>query len=143
MNEGRNNLIRYWYFHQKIKVTYSRYEYQAEDFMLFYEFISIGPKGSIKKVVEYTATSVENVFNPAFGDYDEITGLINDKSITNNGDSQKVLATAASTVYAFSAKYPNAWIYITGSTKDLGAKFCSPKNLQKQIKFYQKRDFPN
>lgn len=37
-------------------------------------------------------------------------------SITNNGDSLKVLATVASTVYAFTEKYPNAWIFATGST---------------------------
>ena len=31
-------------------------------------------------------------------------------------DSLKVLATVASTVYAFTEKYPNAWIFATGST---------------------------
>ena len=41
---------------------------------------------------------------------------INDLSITNNGDSLKVLATVASTVYAFLEKHPNAYILATGST---------------------------
>ena len=36
--------------------------------------------------------------------------------ITNNGDSLKVLATVASTIYAFTKKYPTAWIVATGST---------------------------
>jgi len=52
----------------------------------------------------------------AFGGYDETIGGINDKTITNNGDSQKVLSTVASTVYALTGKYPEAWIYATGST---------------------------
>jgi hypothetical protein len=70
----------------------------------------------IKKVVEYTETSTENVYNLGFGDFDEATNSIDDLSITNNGDSLKVLATVASTVYAFMEKYPDAWIFATGST---------------------------
>lgn len=38
------------------------------------------------------------------------------KLLTNNGDSTKTLATVASTVYAFTGKYPEAWVYATGST---------------------------
>ena len=37
--------------------------------------------------------------------------------ISNNGDSDKVLATVVATLYAFSDKYPNYWIYATGSSK--------------------------
>lgn len=92
------------------------YEYSSERLALFYEFISEGPKGRIRKIVEYTPTTIENVYNLAFGDYDDTIGGINDKIITNNGDSQKILATVASTVYAFTGKYPEAGIYATGST---------------------------
>jgi len=60
--------------------------------------------------------NIENFYNLAFGDYDEISGEINDQKITNNGDSLVVLATVASTVYAFTNKYPNSWIFATGST---------------------------
>lgn len=97
-------------------MRHDRYEYRTERLSLFYEFISEGPKGQIKKIVEYTPATIQNVYNLAFGDYDEMIGGINDKIITNNGDSQKVLATVASTVYAFTGKYPEAWIYVTGST---------------------------
>jgi len=51
-----------------------------------------------------------------FGDKNEKTGAIDDTTITNNGDSQQVLVTVASTVYAFTNKYPNAWIYAKGSS---------------------------
>ena len=97
-------------------MRYPKYDYSAEGLMLYYEFVSEGPKGKIKKIVEYSSTSEENVYNLAFGDYDKETDGINDNLITNNGDSQKVLATVASTVYAFTGRYPNAWVHATGST---------------------------
>ena len=93
-----------------------KYNYRSENSFQFYEFISEGSKGLIKKMVVYTETSTENVYNLGFGDYDENTKGINDLNVTNNGDSLKVLATVASTVYAFTEKYPNAWILATGST---------------------------
>ena len=60
---------------------------------------------------------MKDVYNLSFGDKDPTTGNIDDTVISNNGDSEKVLATVAATVYAFTDKYPNAWIYATGSTK--------------------------
>ena len=93
-----------------------KYLYKSEEFLKVYEFVSEGPKGYIKKMVQYSDTGTENVYNLAFGDFDEETNTINDFSITNNGDSLKVLATVASTVYAFIEKYPDAWIFATGST---------------------------
>jgi len=97
-------------------MKYPKYDYVAESQLMHFEFTSIGPKGEIKKIVEYSETSLTNVFNLAFGDYDENVGSINDKIVTNNGDSEKVLATVASTVYAFTGRYPDSWIYATGST---------------------------
>ncbi len=94
-----------------------RYEYQTEDELHFFEFTSVGPNGNIKKIVEYSKLSVENIYNLAFGDYNELTDKLNDKVVTNNGDSRKVLATVVSTVYAFTGRYPYAWIFVTGSTE--------------------------
>lgn len=97
-------------------MKHPKYQYRSERSLQFFEFTSEGPKGQIKKIVEYTETDTENVFNLGFGDYDETTNGINDLSVTNNGDSLKVLATVASTVYAFIEKHPEAWIFATGST---------------------------
>ena len=93
-----------------------KYLYKTEDKFMIYEFVSEGPKGSIKKMVEYTETATENVYNLGFGDYDETTKSINDLLVTNNGDSLKVLATVASTVYAFIENHTNSYILATGST---------------------------
>lgn len=60
---------------------------------------------------------MKGVYNLAFGDKDSHTGEIDDKIISNNKDSEKVLATITATVYAFTDKYPDTWIYATGSTK--------------------------
>ena len=97
-------------------MKHPKYNYRSESSLQFYEFISEGPKGLIKKMVIYTETTTENVYNLGFGDYDESTNGINDLSVTNNGDSLKVLATVASTVYAFTERHPNSWILATGST---------------------------
>ena len=98
-------------------MKYSKYDYSAEKELCYFEFTSIGIKGEIKKIVSYKKMNLDEVYNLAFGDYDAVTDSINDKIITNNGDSQKVLATVASTVYAFTGKYPNAWVFATGSNE--------------------------
>ena len=86
-----------------------KYLYKADVEFAIYEFVSEGKNGRIKKRIEYTETTTPNVYNLGFGDYDETTNSIYDLSVTNNGDSLKVLATVASTVYAFIEKYPNAF----------------------------------
>ena len=98
-------------------MKYPKYQYRSETTMTHYEFTSEGSKGLIKKIVEFTETGTENVYNLGFADYDENTKTTSDISVTNNGDSLKVLATVASTVYAFTQKNPKAWILATGSTK--------------------------
>jgi hypothetical protein len=85
--------------------------------MMTFEFISEGHKGLIHKIVRYQLTNLKGVYNLAFGDKDHSTGDINDTVISNNGDSEKVLASVVATVYAFTDRYPDAWIYATGSTK--------------------------
>lgn len=83
---------------------------------MVYEFISEGNKGKITKLVIYSQTHLHNFYNLGFGDKDEITGDIDDTIITNNGDSEKVLATVAATLYTFTDKFPNAMIFASGST---------------------------
>ena len=94
-----------------------KYPLASSDKLMTFEFTSEGQKGLIEKLVRFQETNVKNVYNLAFGDKDLTTGDIDDKVISNNGDSEKVLATVAATLYAFTDKYPNAWIYATGSTK--------------------------
>lgn len=96
-------------------MKYEKYQLESDRKLLLFEFTSVGPKGRIKKLVQYSETNLKDYFNLGFGDKDETTRDINDTVITNNGDSQKVLATVASTVYAFTDKHPEAWIHVKGS----------------------------
>jgi hypothetical protein len=84
----------------------------------YYEFYSEGPNGSIKKVVEYFRLDEweAEVYNLAFGDWDEENNRINDLSISNNADREKVLATVAATVNDFMVNHPDAIIIAAGST---------------------------
>jgi hypothetical protein len=93
-----------------------KYPLKAEHDLTIFQFVSEGPKGGIPKLIEFTETNLNGFFNLAFGDKDETTGKLNDKAVTNNNDTEKVLATVVAAVYAFTDKYPDAWVYATGST---------------------------
>ena len=92
-----------------------KYLYKSEEEFKVYSFNSEGIRGTIKKMVIFSYTGEQNIYNLGFGDYDVETKTINDETITNNGDSLKVLATVASTVYAFTEKYPKALVFATES----------------------------
>lgn len=84
--------------------------------LMVFQFVSEGPKGKIPKLIKYSETNFKGMYNLGFGDMDAM-GEIDDMAISDNGDSDMVLATVISTVYAFSDRYPDYWIYATGSTK--------------------------
>jgi len=94
-----------------------RYELKAEKTLMVFEFVSEGPKGAIPKLVQFGETNLKGLYNLAFGDKDPVTKEINDSVISDNNDSEKVLATVVATVYAFTDKHPEAWVYATGSTR--------------------------
>jgi hypothetical protein len=81
-----------------------------------FNFESEGPRGKIKKTILYSKTKIRNVYNLAFGDMNLQTGKIDDLIISDNGDAPMILATVALTLYIFTKKYPEASIYIVGST---------------------------
>lgn len=93
------------------------YPLSAEDDLTTFEFISEGPKGLIRKLIQFTQTNLQGFYILAFGDKDNETGQIDDLAISNNNDTEKILATVVATVYAFTDKNPDIWIYATGSTK--------------------------
>jgi len=95
-----------------------RYEFKSGDKFLTYEFLSEGSRGKIEKLIQFSLVNQDNFFyNLAFGDKNPETGEIDDMVITDNGDSEKVLATVVAAIYAFCDQIPQAWIYATGSTE--------------------------
>ncbi len=97
-------------------MLFPRYELEAEESLEVFEFVSIGDKGEITKIIQFMQIS-DNLYNLGFGDKNLETGEISDIIVSNNGDSRKVLATVAASVYAFTSKYPKVFVYATGSTK--------------------------
>ena len=96
-----------------------RYELKAEESLIVFEFTSEGPKGQIPKLIKLSETTLKGFYNLAFGDKNFDTGDIDDTVVSNNGDSEKVLATVVSAVYAFIGEQHEAWVYATGSTVGL------------------------
>jgi hypothetical protein len=97
-------------------VNLPKYQLKAENELIVFEFISEGPKGKIPKIIRFDETHIEDVYNLGFGDKNLETGDLDDMSVSNNADSEKVLATVVSAIYAFTDKYAGKWIYATGST---------------------------
>jgi len=93
------------------------YSFTKEPGIFYYEFFSEGPNGKIKKVVQFQQISpFQDIYNLGFGDFNEQLGEIDDLSVSNNHDTQKVLATIARTVVDFMKQHPKAIIMARGST---------------------------
>ncbi len=94
----------------------AKYHLTSNKTLTHFEFVSIGSKGAIRKVIEFQATSTSGLYNLAFGDKHSETKEIDDLAISNNGDTQKVLGTVVAALYIFFDKKPEAIVYATGST---------------------------
>jgi len=93
-----------------------RYHLKSDETLSVFEFITIGPKGAIRKIIHFQPTYTPGLYNLAFGDKHPVTGEVNDFAVTNNGDTDKVLATVVAALYTFLDKNPETLVYATGST---------------------------
>ncbi len=92
-----------------------RYSVSTDHQHSTYEFLSQGPKGTIRKVVLFQPLG-KAVFNLAFGDWDEVAQAIRDDIRSNNADRDKVLATVAFAVIDFMEYRPDAILFAQGAT---------------------------
>ena len=117
-----------------------------------FEFTSEGKFGNIEKMIVYTIIGSSGFFNLGFGDKNLYTGDFDGLTVTNNGDSKKVLATVASTLFTFTdlavgATYARTRLYrmgiannfelINNDFKILGFKDGYWQPFQKNIEFDQ------
>lgn len=94
-----------------------QYDITQDETPYTYQFISEGKRGKIYKIVIFQETEAKGFFNLGFGDKDNETGeLLDDTIVSDNGDSEKVLATVVAIVYLFTDENPDAYIYAEGST---------------------------
>jgi phage anti-repressor protein len=95
-------------------MSHDTYELEMADSIMVFEFVSEGPKGLIRKRVHYQKTIQEDTYNLAMGDVNSETDKIDFQVVTDNNDTEKVLATVAKTVYIFIDTFPEAHIYAKG-----------------------------
>jgi hypothetical protein len=100
-------------------VNQEKYDFVTNDSLLDYEFESEGPRGKIRKVVRFSLKNANGLtyFNLAFGDWNPLENKIDDRTVSDNNDTKKVLATVASTVLTFVSIFPDMPIYALGCTK--------------------------
>ena len=94
------------------------YPLNATENYLEYSFKSIGPNGTITKIVRFSPENSNGItyFNLGFGDLNEETGQVDDLSTSNNKDRNKILSTIAAIVVHFTSHFPDVMVYAQGST---------------------------
>ncbi|AKD54483.1 DUF6934 family protein [Spirosoma radiotolerans] len=90
------------------------YEFTSSIEALRYEFTSIGQR-VVRKVIIYQELPFPNVYNLALGDTDD-QGKADFGITSDNGDRDTILATVIQTLITFFHKYPQASVFIAGST---------------------------
>lgn len=91
------------------------YDLKSDESFTTFAFVSEGTKGSIEKLIHFSRFS-NGIYNLGFGDRNDLNGDIDDKVVTDNGDSEKVLITVVKALYEFFEKFPDVKVYVTGST---------------------------
>jgi len=82
-----------------------------------YEFVSVGPRGSIRKVVEYTYLDELAIWNLGFGDVNPVTDEISDDVISDNEDGRKVMTTVLMTLFTFFGEYSGDTVILLGAIR--------------------------
>ncbi len=99
-----------------IPMNYDKYEnLEISVDGMEYGFVSIGRKGTFSKLIQFTPMSITGMYNMALLDIQD-DGSYSDKSISDNGDRNKILATVYSVVHNFFFQSPECLIFFTGST---------------------------
>lgn len=95
-----------------------RYDFDKFTERYYYEFYSVGPKGTIRKLVCFALTEEwpHPTFNLILGDGKDQSIEINDEIVTNNKDGAKVLQTVGMIAFEFLRRHRNAFITVFGGT---------------------------
>jgi len=77
----------------------SQYDLETNDDLSKFLFTSTGPNGKIKKQIRIFERR-DDVFNLVLSNLSEGNYKLEDFSISNNGDKEKILATVAGAIYS-------------------------------------------
>lgn len=102
-------------------MNFDRYQLNASSDFLEFKFLSVGPRGEIKKMVRFAkmeaADETLEIYNLSFGDYNgAVENMIDDLVVSDNKDPQKILATVTEAVITFTNNKPGALVFAQGST---------------------------
>jgi hypothetical protein len=97
-------------------MRFQTYEGTGVDDLSSFDFTSVGPNGAVKKRIIISPTGKETLFYLSLVDIGEDGEPIDDSSVTNNGDRDKILATVVKAVRLYTELYPHRWVYLSGST---------------------------
>lgn len=100
-------------------MNYPIYDLSSNSNSTIFSFISTGVHGDISKLIRYTITSNDKIYNLGFGNkiiINKEESLIDDLVITDNGDRDIILATVAKTTYIFTEQNPDKYVLFRGST---------------------------
>jgi hypothetical protein len=94
-----------------------KYTLNTKEGSTVFRFESIGPNGIIAKIIQFELIDETGYYNLALGDFHPLTGRVDDMSISNNRDTDKILATVVGALFRFLDEYPDAVVYAEGSTE--------------------------
>ena len=80
-----------------------------------FDFMSQGNNGPIPKRISFKTTEYDEIYNLVFGELG-LTGELDDTLNTHNNDTEIIIATIISAIYAFTASHPSAWVFASGKT---------------------------
>jgi hypothetical protein len=114
------------------------YILKSDDEFLSFEFSSEGPRGTIIKLIEFRRLHVPNfekaIYNLALGDFNNSTRKVDDKVLSNNLDSDKIIFTVINAITLFFDNHPNTFVFIIGNTNAKKRFYCmSILKIQKEI----------
>ncbi len=85
------------------------YEFTFNEDKIEFQFVSVGPKGTIIKVVRFGKVR-DKLYNLAFGDL--VSDDFDDEIISDNGDMRKIISTLVNIVHSFAQSNPTTRIAI-------------------------------
>ncbi len=87
------------------------YPFHPSDRGDYYNFTSHGKNGSIDKIARFDRLG-SNVYNIAFGDWNG--NAMHDRTVSNNGDKDKILITVGRIISHFTEASPEALVFARG-----------------------------
>lgn len=114
------------------------YPVYADADRLYFDFLSVSAEKTVRKAVFFTPLSEHKVFNLALVDV-RPDGSVCDKTISNNGDLEKIMATVIHCVARFFEFYPQADIHIQANTpaRNRLYRIIISKELSRIKKYYE------